>query len=289
MGQGKIKSRSKAQVLAGETRCIYCSSTPDSLEHMPPVGMFLARDRPSGMEYATCKQCNNGTRSADLVASIFARLRYSPQRGDAMTNEAKGLLRKSRTIAPGVEQELLRDSKHERAWRENNSGVLVDSIKITADGPLVRCYLNVFAAKLSFAMFKEHTRAPLPLDGAAIGMWYLNVGVPKPALAILDRILPESRSLQKGSRSVAPQFEYRFSTDGSSIVSAITRLHEGLFIFSIAASDAQLLSGFPQGPTTAFARPGELVGMLPQRAPQGPTARPILRMRGNGLWVPAQS
>ena len=74
MGEARLKSRSRQEILAGEPRCIYCDAAPSQLEHMPPKAMFRGRVRPSGMEFAACQSCNNGTSAADLVASFVARI-----------------------------------------------------------------------------------------------------------------------------------------------------------------------------------------------------------------------
>src|SRR5690348_7895086 len=108
MGEGRLKSRSRQQILAGEPRCIYCDAVPSQLEHMPPIAMFRDRLRPSGMEFATCQNCNNGTSAADLVASFVARL--SPDIDDEAWRiiEAKERRGKLEQIAPGFLDEFFR-------------------------------------------------------------------------------------------------------------------------------------------------------------------------------------
>src|SRR4051794_21414253 len=74
MGEARLKSRSREEILAEEPRCIYCDAVPSQLEHMLPRSMFRSRFRPSGMEFAACQNCNNGTSATDLVASFVARI-----------------------------------------------------------------------------------------------------------------------------------------------------------------------------------------------------------------------
>jgi hypothetical protein len=39
---------------------------------MPPQAMFKNKDRPSGMEYGSCEDCNTGTRTSDAMAAFLA-------------------------------------------------------------------------------------------------------------------------------------------------------------------------------------------------------------------------
>ena len=73
MREAKYKSRTREAILAAESRCIYCSDRPQTLEHMPSRGMLRGKLRPSGMEYAACTACNEGTRGSDAVAAFIAR------------------------------------------------------------------------------------------------------------------------------------------------------------------------------------------------------------------------
>ena len=76
MGEGKARRRAHERLLADHPVCIYCAGTnpASTIEHMPPIIMFNQRQRPKGLEFPTCKECNNGTRLTDLVASLLGRV-----------------------------------------------------------------------------------------------------------------------------------------------------------------------------------------------------------------------
>jgi hypothetical protein len=40
--------------------------------------MFARRQRPNGVEFAACEECNSGTRTADAVAAMIARIGPQP-------------------------------------------------------------------------------------------------------------------------------------------------------------------------------------------------------------------
>ena len=72
MGEG---SRKHAKVLQRCQRCIYCGglNLASTIDHMPPRVFFRLSQRPKGLEFPACIDCNRGTSKADLVAAFFAR------------------------------------------------------------------------------------------------------------------------------------------------------------------------------------------------------------------------
>src|SRR4051812_33487027 len=143
MGEARLKSRTRAEILAGEPRCIYCNAIPNQLEHMPPKSMFKGRGRPHGMEFAACQNCNNGTSAADLVASFVARI--SPDIDDKAWRiiEAKERRGKLEQIAPGFLNEFFRPDTS-RSILLRKQGLLVPYVRMKADGPLLKGYLTTF-------------------------------------------------------------------------------------------------------------------------------------------------
>ncbi len=172
----------------------------DSIEHMPPKTMFSGRQRPNGLEFAACTTCNKSTSPADAVAGFFARLGR-----DASETEREEIKRRSvslRAQAPGVIEELTRDGSAQRTWERSKSGLLTDAVSVTADGPLVRGHLNVFASKLGIALFREHVGTPLIKQGKVYSVFFLNSGLAqRQAEKMLSAILPSVGTLPKSGKS----------------------------------------------------------------------------------------
>ena len=101
MGEAKRKNQTREAIIAAEPRCIYCSGPVDTLEHMPPTGMFRGRQRPGGMEYAACGVCNNGTRGSDAVAALMARIHPDNGAGSWQTEGMRRLISAIDRYAPG--------------------------------------------------------------------------------------------------------------------------------------------------------------------------------------------
>jgi len=119
-----------------QIECIYCGGTQpaDTIEHMPPVMMFIRKQRPKGLEFPSCRECNNGTSKSDLVASLLGRLSVEPA-ADVEAAEFKKLLCSVRNNVPRLLEEMHISRAGQNLLRESLSlqeggGVL------RANGPL---------------------------------------------------------------------------------------------------------------------------------------------------------
>jgi hypothetical protein len=212
LGEAAIKKRAHANLLSSFPWCIYCGGkqSANTIEHMPPIGMFRGRQRPRGLEFPCCKECNNGTRISDLVASLVSR--FSPDgttdlEGDefrkllaAVANNAPGLLEEMHIGRAG--QKLAGKGLHMSA----GSGLL------RANGPLLTKHMLVLGAKLGFALHFESTKSVVPLTGGVQAVWFSNVQFAKGEIPTdLLRMLPEPRTLRQGVREVSDQFQYAWA------------------------------------------------------------------------------
>jgi hypothetical protein len=269
MGEGRIKNRKGSEIVARETRCIYCAGPSETVEHMPPRSMFRAKHRPGAMEFGACKVCNEGTRGADIAAAVIARLH--PDHGDLswQSEETRGLIRPLDAFAPGVREEMIQPGTHEARWvPRRDSGLLHRAILVRARGPRLQAYLRIFAAKLAMALFREHTGSPLALDGAVWCQFLLNAGVTQEYLESLLSMLPGLETLRQGSKNVSDQFNYRYNTDERTVVAAVSQFHLGLWLTTFASTDPRIIDllakpEFVALPASAFVRPGELLSLLP--------------------------
>jgi len=212
VGEASIKKRAHAQLLRSFPWCIYCGGIEAAvtIEHMPPVVMFRGRQRPKGLEFPSCKGCNNGTGDSDLVASLVGRLLP-----DGTTNleaqEFKSLLIAVGNNVPGLIEEMEIDPARQKLARKNypipeGGGVL------RADGPILTKHMRVFGAKLGFALHFESTRSAVPPSGGVQSMWFSNAqAATRQIPERLFEMLPSPRTLEQGVREVSDQFQYAWA------------------------------------------------------------------------------
>lgn len=257
-------------IVQNEPRCIYCANTRETakitLEHMPPISMFRDRQRLKGMEYATCQPCNNGTKGADVTAAFMARIGPETPEESWQVRENRKYLSGLTQSAPGVVEELFDERKAERVYLRGAGGILVPKVRAQANGPMVRGYMNIFAAKLAMALYREHVGVALPLEGRIETIVFFNAGLAQQTADTMLEIMPNRATLTMGERNVGDQFAYRFNTDGREIVAALVGFHGNLHIMAMAASNP-IYEGLESPPFANKCRPGQLLEMIPKKQP----------------------
>jgi hypothetical protein len=206
MGEAKSKRRVHAAILKEHPWCIYCGGVhpANTIEHMPPIAMFDGRQRPKGLEFPTCRECNNGTRLSDKVASLLGRV-YP----DARPDELKRLLRGVANNVPGLLEEMQVDQVGQELAHRNISSMPSGAGVLRADGPILTHHIGVFGAKLGLALHYEAHRSPVPPAGGVQPMLFTNVSHLRGEIPIdLIKLLPAPRTLKQGKREVSEQFQY---------------------------------------------------------------------------------
>lgn len=254
------------EMVQSEPRCIYCSRASEQIEHMPPRSMFKGKARPRGLEFGACRLCNNGTSSADLLAAFIAKMEAFP--GPKSWRQSEMLQHRDTLgkAVPGLMIELLRPNKLTRGLARSPAGILLPTVAVDADGPLVRSLLACFSSKLGMALYREHVGSSLPLNGAVMSQHFLNAGLAADSAASYLSMLPMLGGLSQGSFRVPEQFTYRFNCDGEGLFAALISLHEGLHIFVLAAIDRRLYIDDLKWPHSYITAPGEVEKWMPTRA-----------------------
>jgi hypothetical protein len=82
VGEARKRRETQEALLQRYPFCIYCGgqNPATSIEHMPPIMMFKGKQRPEGLVFPACDECNQGTSHSDLVASMIGRM--YPDAGD---------------------------------------------------------------------------------------------------------------------------------------------------------------------------------------------------------------
>ena len=267
MGEGRRKSRRRAEILRGETRCIYCSDFPTTVEHMPPRSMFAQSHRLSGLEFASCRECNFSTRAADCAAAFFTRLSPTNIVDELELAEAFKLTGTLSQIAPGFVSEIFDKRRSKEIWAHGRDPILGRKVQIVADGEITQTLLRVFSAKLGMALFREHTGRPLPLDGLVFSQHYLNAGLSQDEAEATLRILPTLGELRMGRQRSGKNFSYRFNTDGKTIVASLAAFNNNFYVRNFAVSDPLFFDPLMQSHLKEPIRPGQFPKLAEAWAP----------------------
>ncbi|MBI1252495.1 MAG: hypothetical protein GC189_13615 [Alphaproteobacteria bacterium] len=212
MGEAKRKKRLRAQLLEDNPVCIYCTASSETVEHMPPVIMFTRRQRPKGLEFASCEACNGGTKHADLVAAYIGRSMMQAS-GEAETEDLLAILQALRNNLPDLLLEM-RPSPDQLTIAERE---LAGQKVLNVGGPLAAGFMRQFAIKLTFALYREISGRAVPESGGVLARWFSNYEARTGRVPpdVFQNLLPP-RSLRQGTFDVSDQFAYSFeiSPDG---------------------------------------------------------------------------
>ena len=169
MGEAKVRRRGHAAILKAQPWCIYCGGIypADTIEHMPPIAMFDGRQRPKGLEFPTCRECNNGTRLSDMVASLLGRA-YP----DARPDELKRLLHGVANNVRGLLEEMQVDQVEQELAHRNIPSMPSGAGVLRTDGSILRNHIGVFGAKLGLALHYEAHVLPVPPAGGVQPMFF---------------------------------------------------------------------------------------------------------------------
>jgi hypothetical protein len=165
MGQATARRRAHAAILEKSPFCIYCGANARTIEHMPPIQMFRLRDRPKGLEFPSCKECNNGTSHSDLVASLLGRV-YPDPKSEAVQAEIKRLFTAVANNVSGLLEEMMINEAAQNFAKRSilNRPSLVGGV-LRANGPILKRHMQIFGAKLGFALHHEVYGQAVPHEG----------------------------------------------------------------------------------------------------------------------------
>lgn len=193
----KLLRLTREKIKRGKLQCIYCAGREVGIQedHAPPRVMFARKDRPDGLIFPACDRCNQGSKDTDQIAGWLSRF-FPP--GAVPLSELKKITVAIQNNYPEVASSLQYkggDDKH---------------VVVEFDQYIVRA-LELFAAKMGFALHYELTGRIVPAAGAVSGHFFTNYHARTKQLpAELFKVFSEGKAntLWQGRKSVGGQFFY---------------------------------------------------------------------------------
>jgi hypothetical protein len=169
-----VRARDKKRILKEYPFCVYCGGTraADTVDHMPPIGMFAKRIRLPGLEVPSCLDCNRNSRVADDVAAFFAATRMS-----GSESETQHFREKVKAIANNyshVLDEIEPSYRQEKLARQYLDGLGKGYHAFNVQGPIVSKLMTMFGAKCALALHYAQRRRALPSGGSVGVLWFTN-------------------------------------------------------------------------------------------------------------------
>ena len=209
---------SRLQALQGPN-CVYCGGVElgTTIDHMPPIAIFTKRQRPQGLEFVCCLECNSGARPDEQVVAMLSRVLP-----DALDRGTKAEAEAAISAVANNNRDLLLEmmpnqNTQRRFFREREKlGKLGADIggALVASGPLLTDTMQRFGAKLALALHHHEIGRPVPISGGVLVRWFSNYDLASGTFpAEVFSFLGPSRTLRQGKFYVANQFEYARAND----------------------------------------------------------------------------
>ena len=215
--------------------CIFCGGIlpADTIEHAPPISLFVGKLRPKGYEFPACSRCNKGSSEWDQVASFFA-LAAGEINDNKYGSEDSGRLLHG--IANNI-PEVLDCIDLDRA--QNRDPMIPESIRnsvgtVFVKRKLYRKWLNPWAAKQTFALWSKHTGLAVSAEQRVFTNWISNYSLAVQGFpALVDSLLTGRERLSQGRKDFGQQFSYRYAISSETGVAGfLLYLHHSVAVLT---------------------------------------------------------
>lgn len=200
----------KSLLLSQNPKCIYCGGGACSTtwDHMPNKGMF-PKDRPGGLEFPSCYECNHGSKWFEDIASFVGSVQLASDGQKITTMHFTNKLTHLLKVHPNIADELRPTFRQKKEMRKVARAGALESAAFNLQGPTVSLALRLYGAKLALALHWAETGQILATTGQVGVICYSNEvkykgGVPQD----LFDMLPDQRTLKQGKKTSAYPFSF---------------------------------------------------------------------------------
>ncbi len=262
----------KHRALRTNQICVFCAGQRPAVtvDHVPSRFLFKMKDRPKGLEFPACAECNNGSSWTEDLAAMLAAIHLTKPDAGHFAKRFDHLVRSNLAavleLLPTWDQEVSvakwLDSQGEPYWALNLAG------------PIVQEAMFLYGVKLGLALHWHETNRVLPANGRVAVMWFSNAqAIEGKVPADLFNLLPEQRTLQQGAKNVVDQFRYSSKATVEPGTSAHWAIFGEAFAYYIFVSENMTFSSIPKDQIRS---PGCLA-----------SSKPIATVLNRSLWPSA--
>jgi hypothetical protein len=117
MGEARLKTTRRQQLLEAHPRCVYCGAPATTTDHCPPRCFFEGRIWPETYEFPACEPCNASARFDEQALAIVVRAKaLSPQ-----SPEWEKLAQGVKNNQPEIVAEWMNMSRNEQKFALRNT------------------------------------------------------------------------------------------------------------------------------------------------------------------------
>lgn len=250
MGMSRVR---KDAFFAAHPYCIFCGGTVPTMtvEHCPPRAMFQHRAWPEGFEFPACSGCNHGSADDDLLISFLARTDPFNDAGNA-DGRMPALMESVHQKFPHIVRKMMPTAVEARALNRELGIVPPPGVTNQEAGPVhvtdeMHSAVEVFAAKLTKAIFYMQTGRAFPAHGRIALRWFTNAELVTnngrySVFELLEGLAGFAPELSRSKSLLNDQFEYKCSLSSECDLMALqARFGQGFGLVVFAATDREQL------------------------------------------------
>lgn len=183
-------------------------------DHMPPKQIFDFKQRPRGLVFPSCDDCNARTSQDEQVISLISRI-YPDGGTEAHQRELKKLLDSVSNNDPGLLPSLLTKELAAHMRLQNIGFALPPPRRhISLESPKITKAFDTFSLKLFLALHFQHTRQIIDHHGGIQYMLFTNLSAVKGHIPpVLSGLLEHPHTLVQGRKNTGAQFSYGYQVD----------------------------------------------------------------------------
>lgn len=180
-----------------------------SVEHMPSRILFDGKDRPKGLEFASCQACQDSTRREELAIAMFSRA-YPNPKTPAAQSETQKIFQNAFQNFPGLQEEIQTDQLSVLRGLGQSVTRLPSWDFISMSGPIAKAIVQKFGMKLAVALHYELTGRIVPRGAGIIVLPYTNTVAATEGMPLeLKEALGVEKVLSMGRKHTTGTFSYQ--------------------------------------------------------------------------------
>jgi hypothetical protein len=205
------RSRDKRAFLERNPVCCICGGNEKAttVEHAPPLSLFVERTVPGAFWFPACLRCNNGSGEADQIAALSTLIM-----GGATASHVKQayLDKLLHGVANNSPEFFSYFGSRVEETKIRINGLIRDTIIVDIDREVHRRWLEPWGVKQALAFWYKHTGKILSEGGGVFLHWITNAGIPDHSdfLKTISSMQLGFNEVKQGSQSFREQFHYRF-------------------------------------------------------------------------------
>lgn len=244
------RPKDKQRFLQHNRFCCICggSAPATTVEHCPPLSLYIDRKVKGAGYFPSCKRCNEGSKEADQIVALSSAIMASAGKSHMPDSYIGKLISGVQNNSP----------EFFNCWGNANPNIYLrqddfihPAARIEIDRRCVMKWLGPWSAKATLAFWYRHTGRILPSNSGIFVRWFFNSELEENASFFLNISAKNFASAhpKQGKEDFGQQFYYRYQVDASAGLGTFLFIfHESAAVWTGVFEDRDLafkFSGFP--------------------------------------------